>query len=212
MSRIYAVANQKGGVAKTTTTHALGAALVELGQRVLVVDLDPQACLTYSAGLDPDLLDTSLHDVVLGRATVAEATIDVEGLHLLGANIDLAGAEIHLVSRTGREYVLKRALAKAAARAAGARTGPFVTVSTCTGVRTVGDALHHRWGALCESMEGAAAAHVCALYRVPFLEVRGVSNLVEDRDREKWQLARAVAAAQDAALQVVDSLGKLYWG
>jgi chromosome partitioning protein len=109
-ARVIALANQKGGVAKTTTTHSLGAALVELGQRVLVVDLDPQACLTYSAGLDPELLDTSLHDVVLGRATVAEATVDVEGLHLLGANIDLAGAEIHLVSRTGREYVLKRAL------------------------------------------------------------------------------------------------------
>ena len=109
-ARVIALANQKGGVAKTTTTHALGEALVELGQRVLVVDLDPQACLTYSAGLDPDLLDTSLHDVVLGRSTVAEATVDVEGLHLLGANIDLAGAEIHLVSRTGREYVLKRAL------------------------------------------------------------------------------------------------------
>jgi futalosine hydrolase len=109
-------------------------------------------------------------------------------------------------------FPLDAALVEHAARAAGARAGPFVTVSTCTGVRTVGDALHHRWGALCESMEGAAAAHVCALYRVPFLEVRGVSNLVEDRDREKWQLARAVAAAQDAALQVVDSLGKLYWG
>lgn len=109
-ARVIALANQKGGVAKTTTTHSLGEALVELGRRVLVVDLDPQACLTYSAGLDPDVLDTSLHDVVLGRATVAEAVVDVDGLHLLGSNIDLAGAEVHLVSRTGREYVLRRAL------------------------------------------------------------------------------------------------------
>lgn len=109
-ARVIALANQKGGVAKTTTTHSLGAALAEQGRRVLVVDLDPQACLTYSAGLDPDVLDTSLHDVVLGRSTVAEAVVDVDGLHLLGSNIDLAGAEVHLVSRTGREYVLRRAL------------------------------------------------------------------------------------------------------
>lgn len=109
-ARVLALANQKGGVAKTTTTHSLGAALAELGHRVLVVDLDPQACLTWSAGVDPDALEPSLHDVVLGRASVADAVVDAGGVDLLGANIDLAGAEVHLVARTGREYVLRRAL------------------------------------------------------------------------------------------------------
>src|SRR2546421_589573 len=72
MARVLAVANQKGGVAKTTTTHSLGAGLAELGERVLLVDLDPQACLTYSLGVDPDTIDASLHDVLAGRAEAAD--------------------------------------------------------------------------------------------------------------------------------------------
>jgi futalosine hydrolase len=78
------------------------------------------------------------------------------------------------------------------------RAGPFLTLSQVTGVRALGDALHRRSGALCESMEGAAAAHVCALYGLPFLEVRGISNLVEDRDRERWRIAEAAGAARRA--------------
>jgi len=108
-----AVANQKGGVAKTTTVQALGAALAEQGHRVMLVDLDPQACLTYSLGYDPDALAVSLHDVLLRRAKVAEVTlpvVGVEGLRLVPASIDLAGAEIHLLQRTAREHVLARAL------------------------------------------------------------------------------------------------------
>jgi futalosine hydrolase len=77
-----------------------------------------------------------------------------------------------------------------------ARTGRFLTLSQVTGVRALGDALHARFDALCESMEGAAAAHVCALHGVPFLEVRGISNLVEDRDRSKWRIREAAGAAQ----------------
>ena len=78
MGRVIAVANQKGGVAKTTTVASLGVALAELGRRVLLVDLDPQACLTFSLGLDPESLDLSVHDVLLGRvsASVAIATTE----------------------------------------------------------------------------------------------------------------------------------------
>jgi chromosome partitioning protein len=107
---VLAVANQKGGVAKTTTVHALGVALAELGERVLLVDLDPQACLTYSLGIDPDGLERSLHDVLAGRAEAAEVLVKAGDLGLLPATIDLAGAEVHLMSRTGREHVLARAL------------------------------------------------------------------------------------------------------
>jgi chromosome partitioning protein len=109
-SRVIALANQKGGVAKTTTAHALGEAMAEAGRRVLLVDLDPQACLTWSTGTDPDALDRSLHDVFLGRVPAADAVVKAGDLALLPSNIDLAGAEVHLVSRTGREYVLRRAL------------------------------------------------------------------------------------------------------
>ena len=87
-----------------------------------------------------------------------------------------------------------------------ARTGPFLTLSIVTGVRTLGDELHERFGALCESMEGAAAAHVCALHDVPFLEVRGISNLVEDRDRSKWRIHEAAEAAQAVALKLAENL------
>jgi futalosine hydrolase len=86
------------------------------------------------------------------------------------------------------------------------RTGPFLTLSIVTGVRALGDELHDRFGALCESMEGAAAAHVCALHDTPFLEVRGISNLVEDRDRSKWRITEAAEAAQTVALKLAESL------
>ncbi|MDZ7578386.1 MAG: AAA family ATPase [Candidatus Nanopelagicales bacterium] len=111
MARIIAVANQKGGVAKTTTVASIGAALAELGQKVLVVDLDPQACLTFSLGLDPETLDMSLHDVLLERVPagmVIRPTDD--GMDLLPATIDLAGTEAHLLTKTGREHALRLAL------------------------------------------------------------------------------------------------------
>src|SRR3954453_7337861 len=103
-----AVANQKGGVAKTTSVASIGAALVELGQSVLLVDLDPQACLTFSLGIDPEDLELSIHHVLTGRPLAAEIlTTTEEGVDLLPASIDLARAEADLLTRTGREQALK---------------------------------------------------------------------------------------------------------
>ena len=110
MARIVAFANQKGGVAKTTSVIALGAAIAEQGPRVLVVDLDPQACLTYSLGLDPDALDATIHDVLVGRIPIGKTIHQLTELDLVPSNIDLAGAEAYLLTRTGREYALKMAL------------------------------------------------------------------------------------------------------
>jgi chromosome partitioning protein len=113
MTRVLAVANQKGGVAKTTTVASLGAAMTEKGKRVLLVDLDPQGCLTFSLGQDPDKLAVSIHEVLLGDVEPDAALVTTEeGMTLLPANIDLAGAEAMLLMRAGREYALKRALAK----------------------------------------------------------------------------------------------------
>ena len=87
--------------------------------------------------------------------------------------------------------------------------GPCITASQVTGVTAEAEELAGRWEALAESMEGAAAAHVCGLYGVPFLEVRGISNLVGDRDRGRWQVRRAVAAASWATRAIVDAFETL---
>ena len=110
MARVFAIANQKGGVAKTTTTQTLGLALADLGERVLLVDLDPQACLTFALGLEPEQCAPTLHDVLLQRVKAEDAIIDAGRVRLLPANIELAGSEVHLLTRTGREQALGRAI------------------------------------------------------------------------------------------------------
>jgi chromosome partitioning protein len=111
MTLTLAVANQKGGVAKTTTVASVGAALAEQGNRVLLVDLDPQACLTFSLGIDPEDLELSVHHVLTKGVDAAEVVIETEdGVDLLPATIELARAEADLLTRTGREHVVRVAL------------------------------------------------------------------------------------------------------
>lgn len=111
MARIIAVANQKGGVAKTTTVASLGVALAELGQRVLLVDLDPQGCLTYSLGLDPETLELSVYEVLLGKVSIGMAIQKTaDGPDILPATIELSGGEAELLARIGREHALRTAL------------------------------------------------------------------------------------------------------
>ena len=105
------MANQKGGVAKTTTVASTGAALAEAGRKVLLIDLDPQACLTFAMGIEADQVQFSVHDVLLGRLGPRMAILATpEGPDLLPASIELSGAEMQLANRTGREYVLREAL------------------------------------------------------------------------------------------------------
>ena len=111
MARIIAVANQKGGVAKTTSVASLGVALADLGQRVLLVDLDPQGCLTYSLGLDPDTLELSVYEVLLGKVSAGMAIQKTsDGPDILPATIELSGGEAELLGRIGREHALRTAL------------------------------------------------------------------------------------------------------
>ena len=110
MARVIAFANQKGGVAKTTSTLNLAVALAEQGSRVLTVDLDPQGNLTMSQGLNPDTIERSMYDVLVHRLPL-EQVIHHGEIDLAVSSIDLAGAELALSAMIGRERALERALA-----------------------------------------------------------------------------------------------------
>ncbi|WP_228552879.1 MULTISPECIES: ParA family protein [Mumia] len=113
--RVLAVANQKGGVAKTTTVASLGVAMAQRGAHVLLVDLDPQASLTFSLGVDPEELDLSVRDVLVGSKSVQDVILVTdEAVHLLPATIELAQTEETLASMTGREQRLRVALEQVA--------------------------------------------------------------------------------------------------
>jgi len=119
MAKIFCIANQKGGVGKTTTTVNLAAGLAKVGQRVLMVDLDPQGNATMGSGIDKRKLELSVYDVLLESASIKEACVQSAKLvdagcayAILGANRELAGAEVEMVSLERREKRLKTALAE----------------------------------------------------------------------------------------------------
>jgi chromosome partitioning protein len=108
-SQVIAFANQKGGVAKTTTTLNLAVAFAESGHRVLAIDMDPQGNLTMSQGVDPDKVDKSMFDVLVHRIPIREVIVERE-IDVAVASIDLAGAEIAMSTQIGRERSLQKAL------------------------------------------------------------------------------------------------------
>ena len=110
MARVIAFANQKGGVAKTTSTLNLGVALKELGLTVLCIDLDPQGNLSMSQGFDPDAIERSMYDVLVHKLPIEEVIHEGE-IDIAVSSIDLAGAELALSSMIGRERALEKALA-----------------------------------------------------------------------------------------------------
>ena len=193
-----------GGLAAVNTAHALSRRFAAWPRPTLVVQVGiAGAYVPGGLGVGAVALATSETYADVGVATpqgwrpVEEIGIPlIEAAEGRPARFNHFPLDADLVTR-----------AAASCGALAAATGPFLTVSTVTGVRARGDELYERFGgALCESMEGAAAAHICALHGVPFLEVRGVSNLVEDRNRAAWKIAEAADAAQTAALRIAGDL------
>lgn len=110
MGRIIAIANQKGGVGKTTTAINLSACLSELGKKVLTIDIDPQGNTTSGLGVDKNAVDNSVYDLMLGECKIEECIIEteIENQFLIASNVNLAGAEIELIGIEEKEYILKK--------------------------------------------------------------------------------------------------------
>jgi futalosine hydrolase len=190
-----------GGMGKTNAAQALTAHLEREPARG-VIGFGVGGAYPGSA------LDTD------GVAIATEEIYGDEGVETPAGWISTEGIGIPLLeaagARTFNRFRLEPDRVSAAAellRSAGitARSGAFVTVSTCSGTARRGLELAGRHGAVCETMEGAAYAHVAALYAIPFLEVRGISNLVEDRDLSRWRLQDAAFRAAEAAALLVDA-------
>lgn len=112
MGRIIAIANQKGGVGKTTTAINLSASLASLGQKVLALDLDPQGNMTSGLGVDKDEIESSVYDLIIGEAEIEECICKevIENLDVLPSNINLSAAEIELIGVDDKEYIIKNAM------------------------------------------------------------------------------------------------------
>ena len=193
------------GIGLVNAAHALASALA-MDLPDLVVQFGVGGAYPGS-GLDVGdigIADREIYGELGVRTTLGWQGVEIIGLptarigderyyNCFPADADLVREALSTLDRDG-PWSGSRPLVKA---------GPFVTVQECSGTQALGEERARRFQAICESMEGAASAHICALEGIPFLEVRGISNLVDDRDRERWELGAASARAQEAVVALL---------
>lgn len=196
------------GMGKTNAAHAATILLETFSPKILVVlgigGAYPSAAL-------------ALGDIVVAEKEVYgdEGVMlkdDFHGTEFMGFPLLKKGRKKYFNEFLLHKMLVKKAFEAAqrtrhqASRIPKVRTGTFVTVSTCTGTGKRALELEKRFGALCENMEGAAVAHVCAMYGTPMIEIRGISNIVGDRDKDKWNVRLAATNCQETVKELLKNL------
>lgn len=189
------------GMGKTNAAHAV---------TLLIEKYSPSCIVNFGIGGAYPSSGLKVGDIAVAEKEVYadEGVLLKDGLH----SFEITGVPILKVR--GRKYFnefpadkrLSRQALKAAGAIANGKSGVFLTVSACTGTRKRAGELAAKFSPLCENMEGAAIAHICRLYGIPFAEIRGISNIVEDRDKGKWDIKLAAENCQKAVLEFLEIL------
>ena len=202
------IANQQvllcvGGMGKVNAAHAAA---------LMIAEFSPDSLLIFGVGGAYPSSGAVVGDIVLAQVEIAgdEGVLTHDGfkdMEYIGIPLLKTATSEIFTTYPASESMLKQAIHSLAASSEPGRSnvhfGPFVTLSTCTGTTSRARELEERYHGLCENMEGAAAAQVAGLHSIPWLEVRGISNIVEDRDMQKWDIPKAAAASQKAVLQIL---------
>jgi futalosine hydrolase len=193
-----------GGMGKVNAAHAA---------TLMLVRFDPEAVIVFGIGGAYPSSGAGIGDLAIAKEEIAgdEGVLTREGFRdtrYIGIPlVKTAKSEVYSTYPASEPLLNSSLQSLGAYRKSGQgkiHVGSFVTLSTCTGTTARARELDERYNALCENMEGAAVAQVAALHGIPWLEVRGISNIVEDRDLTKWDIPRASGAAQQAVQHIVE--------
>jgi futalosine hydrolase len=196
-----------GGMGKVNAAHAAA---------LMIAEFSPDALFIFGVGGAYPASGAVVGDIVLAQVEIAgdEGVLTHDGfkdMEYIGIPLLKTATSVIFTTYPAPEPLLKQALRTLDASSGPGRThvhvGPFVTLSTCTGTTARARELEERYHGLCENMEGAAAAQVAGLHAIPWLEVRGISNIVEDRDTQKWDIPKAAEACQKAVLRILEGWG-----
>ena len=197
-----------GGMGKVNAAHAA---------TLMIAEFSPDALLVFGVGGAYPASGAKVGDIVLAEVEIAgdEGVLTHEGfkdMEFIGLPVLKTATSVIFTTYPAPEPLLDQARHALAASSPPGRnrlhSGPFVTLSTCTGTTARARELEERYHGLCENMEGAAAAQVAGIHGIPWLEVRGISNIVEDRDTQKWDIPKAAEACQKAVMKILEGWGR----